>query len=136
MVTLAGVKWGKDTGQVFAAEVQVALRVDPSGAVTTTVTGVWLCTPVTSMTRPVQPITVQVLGLTTSHPGTTAATTTRMIANTARGRVIDPIRIERSTLASSFSSVITHRRCRTGRANASCRPRVSRGLSGLALAAI
>jgi hypothetical protein len=40
MVTLAGVKSGKDTGQVPAAEVQVVLLVDPSGAVTTTVTGV------------------------------------------------------------------------------------------------
>jgi hypothetical protein len=39
MVTLAGVKSGKDTGQVPVAEVQVALLVDPSGAVTTTVTG-------------------------------------------------------------------------------------------------
>jgi hypothetical protein len=40
MVTLAGVKSGKDTGQVPVAEVQVVLRVDPSGAVTTIVTGV------------------------------------------------------------------------------------------------
>jgi hypothetical protein len=40
MVTLAGVKSGKDTGQVPVAEVQVVLLVDPSGAVTTTVTGV------------------------------------------------------------------------------------------------
>ena len=38
MVTLAGVKSGKDTGQVPVAEVQVVLVVDPSGAVTTTVT--------------------------------------------------------------------------------------------------
>ena len=40
MVTLEGVKSGKDAGQVAVAEVQVALLVDPSGAVTTTVTGV------------------------------------------------------------------------------------------------
>jgi len=40
MVTLAGVKSGKDTGQVPVAEVQVVLLVDPSAAVTTTVTGV------------------------------------------------------------------------------------------------
>ena len=40
MVTLAGVKSGKDTGQVPVAPVQVALLVDPSGAVTTIVTGV------------------------------------------------------------------------------------------------
>jgi hypothetical protein len=40
MATLAGVKSGKDTGQVPVAEVQVVLLVDPSGAVTTTVTGV------------------------------------------------------------------------------------------------
>jgi hypothetical protein len=39
-VTLAGVKSGKETGQVPVAEVQVVLLVDPSGAVTTTVTGV------------------------------------------------------------------------------------------------
>jgi hypothetical protein len=40
MVTLTGVKSGKDTGHVPVAEVQVAFLVDPSGAVTTTVTGV------------------------------------------------------------------------------------------------
>ena len=40
MVTLAGVKSGKDTSQVPVAEVQVVLLIDPSGAVTTTVTGV------------------------------------------------------------------------------------------------
>jgi hypothetical protein len=40
MVTLTGVKSGKDTGQGPVAEVQVVLLVDPSGAVTTTVTGV------------------------------------------------------------------------------------------------
>jgi hypothetical protein len=40
MVTLAGVKSGKDTGQLPVAEVQVVLLVDPSGAVTRTVTGV------------------------------------------------------------------------------------------------
>jgi hypothetical protein len=33
MVTLAGVKSGKDTGQVPVAEVQVVFLVDPSGAV-------------------------------------------------------------------------------------------------------
>jgi hypothetical protein len=40
MVTLAGVKSGKDTGQAPVAGVQVLLLVDPSGPVTTTVTGV------------------------------------------------------------------------------------------------
>jgi len=40
MVTLTGVKSGKDTGHVPVAEVQVEFLVDPSGAVTTTVTGV------------------------------------------------------------------------------------------------
>jgi hypothetical protein len=40
MVTLAGVKSGKETGHVPAVEEQVELLVDPSGAVTTTVTGV------------------------------------------------------------------------------------------------
>jgi len=40
IVTLAGVKSGKDTGQAPVAEVQVALLDDPSGADTTTVTGV------------------------------------------------------------------------------------------------
>jgi len=39
-VTLAGVKSEKDTGHVPVADVQVALLVDPSGAVTTTVIGV------------------------------------------------------------------------------------------------
>jgi hypothetical protein len=39
MVTVAGVKSGKDTGHVAVAEVQVVLLVDPSGAVTVTVTG-------------------------------------------------------------------------------------------------
>jgi hypothetical protein len=40
MVTVAGVKSGKENGQEPVAEVQVVLLVDPSGAVTTTVTGV------------------------------------------------------------------------------------------------
>jgi hypothetical protein len=40
MVMLAGVKSGKDTGHVPVVEVQVLLLVDPSGAATTTVTGV------------------------------------------------------------------------------------------------
>lgn len=40
MVTLAGVKSGKETVHAPAAELHVALFVDPSGAVTTTVTGV------------------------------------------------------------------------------------------------
>ena len=38
MLTLAGVKSGNDTGQVPVTEVQLVLLVDPSGAVTTTVT--------------------------------------------------------------------------------------------------
>jgi hypothetical protein len=40
MVTLAGVKSGKDIRQVPVAAVQVALLVERSCAVTTTVTGV------------------------------------------------------------------------------------------------
>jgi hypothetical protein len=40
MVTLAGVKSEKDTWHVPVAEVQVAFLVEPSGAVTTTDTGV------------------------------------------------------------------------------------------------
>jgi hypothetical protein len=41
MVMLAGVKSGKDTGQVPpVADVQVALLADPSDAVTTIVIGV------------------------------------------------------------------------------------------------
>ena len=40
MEMVAGVKSGKDIRQVPVAEVQVALLVDPSGAVTTTVSGV------------------------------------------------------------------------------------------------
>ena len=39
MVTLAGVKSGKEKGQAPVAEVQVVLLVEPSGAVTTTVIG-------------------------------------------------------------------------------------------------
>ena len=67
MVTVAGVKSGKDIGHPPDADVQVALLVDPSGAVTTTVTGVSAGAPVTSMTRPVQPMSVQ-LGPRTPHP--------------------------------------------------------------------
>jgi hypothetical protein len=40
MVTLGGVKSGKAIGHVPVAGVQVVLLVEPSGAVTTTVTGV------------------------------------------------------------------------------------------------
>jgi hypothetical protein len=40
MVTLAGVKKGKDTGQLPVVAVQVVLLVDPSAAVTTIVSGV------------------------------------------------------------------------------------------------
>jgi len=40
IVTLVGVKSGKDTGQLPLVDVQVLLLVDPSGAVTTTVAGV------------------------------------------------------------------------------------------------
>ena len=40
MVTLTGEKSGKDTGQVPVTEEQLLLLADPSGAVTTTVTGV------------------------------------------------------------------------------------------------
>jgi hypothetical protein len=89
MVTLAGVKSKKDTGQVPVAPVQVALLVDPSGAVTTTVTGVRPGAPVTSTTRPVQPISVHALGPTTPHAEPQAATSTRVIVNTSRGIVTD-----------------------------------------------
>ena len=87
IVTLAGVKSGKDTGQAPVAAVQVALLVDPSVAVTTTVTGVRPGAPATSTTRPVQPISVQALGPTRSHPEPKAATTKRVIASTPRGIV-------------------------------------------------
>ena len=84
MVTLEGVKSGKENGQVPVAEVQVVFLVDPSGAVTTTVTGVWLGAPLTSTTRPVHPISVQALGPATPHPEPKPATSTRVIANTSR----------------------------------------------------
>jgi hypothetical protein len=67
------------------------LLVDPSGAVTTIVTGVWPAAPVTSTTRPVQPISVQALGPTTSHPEPKAATSTRLIAMTWRAIVTEGI---------------------------------------------
>lgn len=91
MVRLAGVKSGKDTGQVPVAEVQVVLLVDPSGAVTTTVTGVEAGAPETSTTNPVQPINVQALGPATPHPELKAATSTRVIHNATRGIVTDRI---------------------------------------------
>lgn len=93
MTTLAGVKSKKDTGQVPVADVQVALLVDPSGAVTTTVTGLCSGAPVTSMTNPVQPITVQ-LGSTTPHPEPRAAASTSVVAETARGSVTDRILLQ------------------------------------------
>jgi len=40
MVTVAGVKSGKDSGQLPVTDVQLEPFVDPSGAVTTTVIGV------------------------------------------------------------------------------------------------
>ena len=80
MVTLAGVKSAKDTGQEPPAEVQVALLDDPSGAATTTVTGVRAGAPVTSMIRPVQPISVQLLGPTTPHPDARIAANETAIA--------------------------------------------------------
>jgi hypothetical protein len=85
MVTVAGVKSGKDTGQAPVADVQVVLLVDPSGAVTTTVIGVEPGAPVTSMTRPVQPISVQAVGPAKPHPEPKAATSSRAIANAVRG---------------------------------------------------
>jgi hypothetical protein len=87
MVTLAGVKSGKDTGQAPVTELQVLLLVDPSGAVTTTVTGVWPGAPVTSTTRPVQPISVQAVGPRRSHAEPKAAASTRVIVNATRGIV-------------------------------------------------
>jgi phosphohistidine phosphatase SixA len=54
---------------VPVAVMQVALRVDPSGAVTSTVTGVWLAAPVTSTTRPVHPIRVHAPGPMMLHAG-------------------------------------------------------------------
>jgi hypothetical protein len=89
MVTLPGVKSGKDTGQVPVADVQVALLVDPSGAVTTTVTAVWPGAPVTSTTKPVQPISVQAVGPATPHPEPKAAMSTSVIGNSSRKFVTD-----------------------------------------------
>ena len=91
MVTLAGVKSGKDTGHVPIAEVHVLLLVDPSGALTATVTGVEPGAPVTSTTNPVQPISVQAVGPATPHPEPQAATRTRAIINTSRGIVTGQI---------------------------------------------
>jgi hypothetical protein len=87
IVTVAGVKSGKENGQAPVAEVQVVLLVEPSGAVTTTVTGVWPAAPVTSMTRPVQPTTVHAVGPMTPHLEPKAAASTTVIANTVRGMV-------------------------------------------------
>jgi len=81
MVTVAGVKSGKDTGHVPVAEVHVVLLVEPSGAVTVTVAGVWLAAPVTSTTKPVQPISVQALGPATPQPEPKAPKSRRLIAN-------------------------------------------------------
>jgi hypothetical protein len=90
MVTLAGAKSEKDTRQVPVAPVQVLLLDDPSGAVTTTVTGVRPGAPVTSTTRPVQPISVQApLGPVTPHPEPKAASSPRVIVNSPRGIVTD-----------------------------------------------
>jgi hypothetical protein len=85
MVTLTGVKSGKDTGHVPVGELHVEFLVEPSGAVTTTVTGVCAGAPVTSTTKPVQPMSVQALGPATSQPEPNAATNTRVIPNTSRG---------------------------------------------------
>ena len=84
MVTVAGVKSGKDTGHVPVAEVHVMLLVEPSGAVTVTVTGVCPAAPVTSTIKPVQPISVQALGPATPHPEAKAPKSTRLIANISR----------------------------------------------------
>jgi len=90
MVTLAGAKSAKDTRQVPVAPVQVLLLDDPSGAVTTTVTGVRPGAPVTSTTRPVQPISVQApLGPMTPHPEPKVASSPRVIVNSPRGIVTD-----------------------------------------------
>ena len=84
MVTVAGVKSGKDTGHAPVAEVHAALLVDPSGAVTVTVTAVCPGAPVTSTVKPVQPISVQAVGPATPHPEPKAPTSTRAIAKIAR----------------------------------------------------
>jgi hypothetical protein len=91
MVTVAGVKSGKDTGQVPVAEVQLVLLFDPSAASTTIVTGTWAGAPVTSTTRPVHPISVQALGPATSHPQPKAATSTSVIASPAREMITSRI---------------------------------------------
>lgn len=83
MATVAGVKSGKDAGHVPVAEVQVVLLVDPSGAVTVTVTGVCPAAPVTSTTKPVQPISVQAVGPATPHPEPNAPMSNRVIAKIA-----------------------------------------------------
>ena len=141
MVTLAGVKSGKDTRQLPVAEVQVLLLVDPSGAVTTTVTGVRPGAPVTSTTKPVQPISVQALGPRTPHPEPKAATNTRVIANTARGIVTDRIlacpnaRFRRGTDTASGQVPTHHSSCRIGPTGLrrSCR---SRGISACTVQAV
>ncbi len=84
MITVAGVKSGKDTGHVPVAEIHVVLLVEPSGAITVTVTGVCPAAPLTSTTKPVQPISVQALGPATPHPETKAPKSTRLIANISR----------------------------------------------------
>ncbi|HET7697618.1 MAG TPA: hypothetical protein VFK57_18025 [Vicinamibacterales bacterium] len=86
MMTVAGVKSEKDTKQVPVAEVQVELLDEPSGALTTTVTGLCAGAPVTSTSRPVQPISVQ-LGPTAPHPEATAPASSSAIAETVRGIV-------------------------------------------------
>jgi hypothetical protein len=84
MVTVAGVKSGKDTGHAPVAEVHVALFVDPSGAVTVTVNAVCPGAPVTSTTKPVQPISVHALGPATPHPEPKAPTRNTAIATISR----------------------------------------------------
>src|SRR4051812_39493304 len=84
MVALAGVKSAKDTGQEPDAEVQVALLDDPSGAVTTTVTWVRAGAPVTSMSRPVQPISVQLGPTPPPHPEARMAVNATAIASARR----------------------------------------------------
>jgi hypothetical protein len=85
MVTVAGVKSEKDTGHVPVAVLQVAVLDDPSGAVTTTVTGVCAGAPVTSTTRPVQPIKVHAVGPIELHLEPRAATSKMASASGARG---------------------------------------------------
>jgi hypothetical protein len=104
IVMVSGVKSGKDTGHLPVVDVQVELLVDPSGAVTTTVTGVGPGRPVTSTISPVQPIRVQGVGPVTSHPAQKPATHARIV-NTRRGIVTGRTLVGVSRVPMAFAFV-------------------------------